>query len=34
MSKILKAKSSLFSLLPLSYGNIIALFYKKLDIGS
>jgi len=27
-------KSSLFSLSPLYYGNIIALFNKKLDIGS
>ena len=32
--KILRAKSSLSSLSPLRYSNIIALFYKKLDIGS
>ena len=34
ISKILKAKSSLSSLSPLYYSNIIALFYKKLDIDS
>ena len=34
ISKILQAKSPFSSLLPLYYSNIIALFYKKLDIGS
>jgi len=32
--KILRAKNSLSSLPSLYYGNIIALFYKKLKIGS
>ena len=34
ISKILQAKSPFSSLLPLYYSNIIALFYKKLDIGN
>ena len=34
ISKILKAKSSLPSLSPLRYSSIIALFYRKLYIGS
>jgi len=34
ISKILRVKSSLSSLSPLRYGDIVALFYKKLDIGS
>ena len=34
ISKILLAKSPFSSLSPLYYSNIIALLYKKLDIGS
>ena len=34
ISRILRAKSSLSFLSPLRYGDIVALFYKKLDIGS
>ena len=34
ISKIVRAKSPLFSLLPLRYSDIIALLYKNLDIGS
>jgi len=34
ITKILRAKSSLSSLLPLHYSDIIAVFYEKLDIGS
>ena len=34
ISKILRAKSSFSSLSPLYYSDIVALLYKKLDIGS
>ena len=34
ISKILRAKSPFSSLSPLYYGDIIALFYEKLDISS
>ena len=34
ISKMLRGKSPLSSLSPPPYGDIVALFYEKLDIGS